>query len=299
MRYSDINREIVSRKETLDDFAQGVKRFIIGLSKKVIISNSVAIIADRAFNCDYSSALSVALAWFGAIAYTLQIYYDFSGYSDMAIGLGLMFGFHFNENFNYPYISKSISEFWRRWHISLGSWFRDYVYIPLGGSRVKNRGRHIFNLFVVWFLTGLWHGAVWHYVMWGMFYFLLLVIEKIFDIPKRFNQKQARIYQIFTLLVVIIGWVLFRANGLKAALVYIACMFGLTGNSLIDVETVFLIKQSVVLICIAVCFSTPVLPKMDNCMKNIFSNIRKIICPSMNDSRPFVGVFNIIGNTFF
>lgn len=263
VRYEMVANEINTRQETLSDFAEGIRRFILGLAKKVILSNSVAIIADQAFGITDFSELSVAFAWLGAVSYTLQIYFDFSGYSDMAIGLGLMFGFHFNENFNYPYLSKSVSEFWRRWHISLGSWFRDYVYIPLGGSRVKSRARHIINLFVVWLLTGLWHGAAWHYVAWGLFYFGLLVAEKRWDIPNRFQGKAARYgYQAFTLLAVVIGWVLFRADGLRAALKYIGCMFGLAGNPFSDPAASFLLRQSAVLFALAILFCTPVVPRL-------------------------------------
>ena len=263
VRYETVAKEIRFRKENLPDFSAGVKRFVIGLAKKVIISNSVAIIADRAFGYTDFSELSVAFAWLGSISYTLQIYYDFSGYSDMAIGLGLMFGFHFDENFNYPYVSKSVSEFWRRWHISLGSWFRDYVYIPLGGSRVGSKRRHIFNLLVVWLLTGLWHGAAWHFVAWGLFYFALLVMEKLCNIPGRFKSGVGqRLYQVFTLLMVNFGWVLFRANGLKAAAGYLGCMFGLMGNQVGDAAATFLAGQGLILFVIAVLFSTPVALKL-------------------------------------
>ncbi|MCI8527157.1 MAG: MBOAT family protein [Oscillospiraceae bacterium] len=271
VRYEMVANEINTRQETLSDFAEGIRRFILGLAKKVILSNSVAIIADQAFGITDFSELSVAFAWLGAVSYTLQIYFDFSGYSDMAIGLGLMFGFHFNENFDYPYCSKSISEFWRRWHISLGSWFRDYVYIPLGGSRVESKSRHIFNLFVVWLLTGLWHGAAWHYVAWGLFYFVLLVIEKVCHLPERFNGKVALYsYQAFTLLAVVIGWVLFRANGLKAAFGYLCSMLGLAGNTFSDAAAVFLIKQSAVLFGIAILFCTPVVPKFRKAATGVF-----------------------------
>ena len=166
VRYSDIFEDILYRKETLSDFNTGCRRFIVGLAKKVLIANNVAVIADMVFD-NYAAGVEVAFctAWIGLLCYTLQIYFDFSGYSDMAIGLGLMFGFHFRENFDYPYISKSITEFWRRWHISLGSWFRDYIYIPLGGNRVSRR-RHIFNMFVVWSFTGIWHGANWTFLIW-------------------------------------------------------------------------------------------------------------------------------------
>jgi len=260
VRYETVANEICNRKETPSDFAKGVKRFIIGLSKKAILANSIAIIADQAFGYTDFSQLSVLMAWLGAVAYTLQIFFDFSGYSDMAIGLGLMFGFHFSENFNYPYISKSVSEFWRRWHISLSTWFRDYVYIPLGGSRVNSKSRHIWNLFVVWLLTGLWHGAAWNFVAWGMLYFAVLVFEKMTKIPQRLQAAVARyIYRAITIFIVVIGWVIFRANGLKNALRYIGCMFGLMGNSGADALSLFLLNDSLITFLIAGVASTPAL----------------------------------------
>ena len=219
VRYETIASEIEKRDENYDDFAEGTVRFIQGLAKKVIIANQVALVADAAFDTPINE-LSTAFAWLGAIAYTLQIYFDFSGYSDMAIGLGRMFGFHFLENFNYPYMASSITDFWRRWHISLSSWFRDYVYFPLGGSRVDSKVRHIFNLFVVWLLTGIWHGANWTFIAWGMFYFVLLVIEKQTGLDK----KKAWWGHIYTMFFVIIAWVLFRATNITSAYEYLKIM---------------------------------------------------------------------------
>ena len=268
VRYETVAEEIKSRKETLDDFVKGIKRFIVGLSKKAILANSVAIIADKAFSYTNFLELSALMAWLGAAAYTLQIFFDFSGYSDMAIGLGLMFGFHFDENFNYPYIAKSVSEFWRRWHISLSTWFRDYVYIPLGGSRVGSESRHIFNLFVVWMLTGLWHGAAWNFVAWGLLYFAVLVFEKKTKIPQRLRAAAARYaYRAVTIFIVVIGWVLFRANGLKNALRYLGCMFGLMGNQPVDATAAFLLRQSSFLLAIAVLFCTPIVPKLNGVLE--------------------------------
>lgn len=182
VRYETVANEIENRKENLNDFAVGVNRFIIGLGKKVLLANQFAVVSDTVFGNVTSTGTtnSFLLLWMGAIAYTLQIFFDFAGYSDMAIGLGRMFGFHFLENFKYPYISKSISEFWRRWHISLQTWFKDYIYIPLGGSRVNSKTRLVFNIFVVWFLTGVWHGANWTFIVWGLMYFVLLILEKFF-----------------------------------------------------------------------------------------------------------------------
>jgi Predicted membrane protein involved in D-alanine export len=259
VRYETVAREINYRQETIQDFSAGVCRFIIGLAKKVVISNSVAVIADYAFSYTDFSTLSVSMAWLGIICYTLQIYFDFSGYSDMAIGLGQMFGFHFLENFNHPYISRSITEFWRRWHISLGTWFRDYVYFPMGGSRVESKRRLVFNLFVVWVLTGIWHGASWNFLVWGLFYFVLLVIEKLTGFPEKSTKKWARnLYWIPTMLFVIFGWVLFRSPTLSYSLKYIGSMFGLMGNTWGSGSAAFLWRNTANILLFAIVAATPV-----------------------------------------
>ncbi|MDR1600367.1 MAG: MBOAT family protein [Oscillospiraceae bacterium] len=243
VRYTTIEDQINNRKETFTDFSEGVKRFIIGFAKKIILANNMALIAEKAFAMA-DPQRSVAYAWIGAIAYSFQILFDFSGYSDMAIGLGRMFGFHFLENFNYPYISKSISEFWRRWHMSLGEWFRDYLYFPLGGSRVETKLLLARNLFVVWALTGVWHGASWNFLVWGLMYFGLIVGEKLLNIPKRFKKKyQSALYQAFTLLAVVFGWVLFRAADLPKAVGYMGSMLGLSGNALTDANVVYALRE--------------------------------------------------------
>ena len=187
VRYETIEQQIEHRVENIADFSSGMMCFIYGLGKKVVIANYMGVVADNIF--DGGGSLSLATAWYGAFAYTLQIYFDFSGYSDMAIGFGRMFGFHFMENFNYPYISRSATEFWRRWHISLGTWFRDYVYIPLGGNRVTRR-RWGYNLFVVWALTGIWHGANWTFLCWGLWYFVLLLVEKLTGFPEKLGRSR-------------------------------------------------------------------------------------------------------------
>ena len=210
VKYETVADQIDHRKETWDDFAAGCARFIVGLGKKVLLANQLALVADRAFLLEGADRLTTAFAWLGSLCYTLQIYYDFSGYSDMAIGLGKMFGFHFLENFNYPYISRSVTEFWRRWHISLSTWFRDYVYFPLGGSRVSSKAKHIRNLFVVWLLTGIWHGANWTFIAWGLFYFVLLVLEKYGHLGRGWP---AVCRWLFTFLMVNFAWVIFRADG--------------------------------------------------------------------------------------
>lgn len=261
VRYSTVAEQIENRTVTFGGFSHGVKRFVQGLSKKIILSNCFAVIADQAFAMTGTTSLSVTFAWLGAISYTLQIFFDFSGYSDMAIGLGKMFGFQFLENFNYPYISKSVSEFWRRWHISLGSWFRDYVYFPLGGSRVK-RGRLILNLFIVWFLTGLWHGASWHFIAWGLMYFALIAFEKLTGMPGRLLANDRRfaaiLYRFFTLLAIIIGWVLFRANGLINAFKYLSAMFGFSGNVWTDAYLFRFSSENAVLLVIGLLCCTPI-----------------------------------------
>jgi len=243
VRYKDIEAQLVTRTITFDQFSEGIKRFLVGFIKKVLLANNLALIADAAFSLP-AGERSVVYAWLGAIAYSLQILFDFAGYSDMAIGLGKMFGFTFLENFNYPYISKSISEFWRRWHISLGQWFRDYVYFPLGGSRVKAKARLVFNLLVVWLMTGIWHGASWNFVAWGLLYFVLIALEKVTGYPDKFKSAAAKAaYRVFTLLCVLLGWVLFRAEGGNAALQYGLSMLGLAGNSLTCDSTILTLRE--------------------------------------------------------
>ena len=244
VRYNQIENEITERHENFDDFSEGVRRFIYGLGKKILLANFLAVIADNIFG--YIVNPSVMMSWLGAIAYTLQIYFDFSGYSDMAIGLGLMFGFHFSENFNYPYISSSVTEFWHRWHISLSTWFRDYVYIPLGGSRV-NKSRHMFNIFAVWLLTGIWHGANWTFILWGLIYFAVLIFEK----ETRIIQRLKIFSHIYTLFIVILAWVIFRSESISSGLNYIASMFGLNGNNFCDSGFIVYIKGSWVVLLAA------------------------------------------------
>ena len=207
VKYETVAQQIDCRKESWADISSGCVRFLTGLGKKVLIANQMAVVADRAFGMEAGS-LSASFAWLGSLCYTMQIYYDFSGYSDMAIGLGRMFGFHFLENFRYPYRSRSITEFWRRWHISLSTWFRDYVYFPLGGSRVDAPWKHLRNLFAVWLLTGIWHGANWTFIAWGLLYFLLLVLEKYAHVGRGWP---AALQWLYTFSMVNFAWVLFRA----------------------------------------------------------------------------------------
>lgn len=295
VRYQTIAEQINHRTETFDDFSEGVNRFISGLAKKVLIANNMAIIADRAFNMQ-AGELSVVFAWLGALAYTFQIFFDFSGYSDMGIGLGKMFGFHFLENFNYPYISKSISEFWRRWHISLSTWFRDYVYFPMGGSRVNTQTRLVFNLFVVWTLTGLWHGANWTFIIWGIFYFVLITIEKLSGFEKRFLRLDL-VKRVYVLNAVIIGWILFRSANLSQAVDYLKVMYGLSGNLMFDSNAMQYFSEYIYFYLFAVLFSMPIsswlpLKLKTNRMANILYPIASMLLLLVSISYIAKGSYN-------
>ena len=268
VRYETIADQIKNRKETLNDFFDGFARFVVGLSKKVLLANSFAILADQSFEAvKNGDSISVMFGWLGAIAYTMQIFFDFSGYSDMAIGLGRMFGFHFLENFDYPYISTSITEFWRRWHMSLGTWFRDYLYFPLGGSRCS-KGRNILNLFVVWFLTGLWHGANFTFIIWGLMYFVLLVVEKLTGLHKKTGKILIVFKWLYTILFVVLGWVIFRADSIGDAMNYLGSMFGLTGNVFSDGMFTGWFTQNIILLAIGVVLCTPIFRVISQKTKN-------------------------------
>ena len=252
VKYKDIEKEINDRKVDIDLFSYGIKRFVYGLGKKVIIANYLAYVVDKIYGLSINN-LNTPLVWLAAILYTLQIYYDFSGYSDMAIGLGRMFGFHFKENFNYPYIASSITDFWRRWHISLSTWFKEYVYIPLGGNR-KGKERTYINLIIVFFLTGLWHGANYNFIIWGLFHGLFILIERVFLKKYLDNNKFKVINYIYTLLIVIIGWVFFRIEDLNMALDIIKLMFSFNFNTvyiilpqIINIKTLIIIMLSILL----------------------------------------------------
>ncbi|MGN0298857.1 MAG: MBOAT family O-acyltransferase [Lachnospiraceae bacterium] len=279
VRYSDIAQQLNERTHKMSDAALGTRRFIVGLSKKMLIAN---VLGELVSLFKASDEKSVLFFWLYAIAYTLHIYFDFSGYSDMAIGLGKIFGFHFPENFNYPYISKSITEFWRRWHISLGSWFRDYVYIPMGGNRVS-KYRHLFNILVVWMLTGLWHGAAWNFVAWGLLYAILLMGEKLCHYPKsktRNNEKNdgakynlekdngvkgdkirhnmiSIVQHSYVMLFVILGFVLFDAASMKDAISYMKSMFGLSGYPLYNTVTGYYFRSYFIVFVIGIVGATP------------------------------------------
>ena len=253
VRYSDIAAQLHSRAHTLSGAAYGVRRFVLGLSKKILIANLLGTLASA-----YQSTQdgSVLFSWLYAAAFTLQIYYDFSGYSDMAIGLGSILGFRFAENFNYPYIASSITEFWRRWHISLGSWFRDYLYIPLGGNR-KGKARQLLNILLVWLATGLWHGAAWNFVLWGLLFALLLTAEKLWLLP--LLKKHRWLGHLYVLLFVTLGFVLFDASGVRDALSTIGAMFG-AGQPLVSREALYLLRSNALLLILAAVGATP-LPK--------------------------------------
>lgn len=263
VRYRTVAEQIDDRKETFEDFSQGVMRFLAGFTKKVILANNLATVADKAF-AFHGEGISVAFAWMGAVAYTLQIYYDFSGYSDMAIGLGKMFGFHFLENFNYPYVARSVTEFWRRWHMSLQTWFRDYVYIPMGGSRVESNIRRIFNLLAVWFLTGLWHGANWTFIFWGLMYFLILVFEKQVQLDQRPVRHLATgiLRQGYTLILVMLGWVFFRSESLGGALRYLKTLFALDGSPWLDQYAQGFWPEYWIFFVFGMIFSAPIVPRI-------------------------------------
>jgi len=252
VRYHDIAEEIKERTTGVPLFTEGIIRFLRGLAKKVIIANSAALIADQVFSLP-GAEVSVISAWLGIICYTIQIYFDFSGYSDMAIGLGKMLGFNFKENFNYPYISKSIQEFWRRWHISLSTWFRDYLYIPLGGNR-KGLSRTYVNLIIVFFITGLWHGASWNFIFWGLFHGLFLILERS-KVLNTVNWPKF-LQHLYVLVVVIIGWVFFRAETMTEAFAYLGSMFGLTNGDNVT-ALIYVSPYSITIIVLAMIFSMP------------------------------------------
>ena len=257
VRYTDFHEQIRGRTERLEGLATGAQRFTVGLAKKVIVAGALGTLATSAFALP-DARLSVAGAWLGALAFTGQIYFDFSGYSDMAIGLGHMFGFRLPENFNYPYISQSVTEFWRRWHMSLGTWFREYVYIPLGGNRVS-RLVNLRNILIVWTLTGLWHGATWSFVVWGAYYGVLMAIEK-FVLGDRLERVWRPLRHALTMLAVVVGWVFFKAATLGGAVQYLQAMIGLGGRALVDSQALFYLSQYRFELIVAVVASLPIVP---------------------------------------
>ena len=256
VRYSDVAAQLESREHTFAKTASGIKRFIVGLSKKILIANALGELCDTFRSSGDKSTL---FFWVYAIAFTLHIYFDFSGYSDMAIGLGRIMGFDFMENFNYPYISKSVTEFWRRWHMSLGSWFRDYVYIPLGGNRVS-KGRQFLNILAVWLLTGFWHGAEWNFPVWGLYFAILLLIEKTFLLEKL--KKSRVISHIYVMFLVVISFVIFNADGMGGALGDLSAMFGISVLPFSSEETLYYLTSYLPVIIMAIIGATPAPKKL-------------------------------------
>ena len=254
VRYADVEGQLVERKVTLTKFGEGTAWFLRGLAKKVLLANNIGMLFD-AVQAMGAGNISMLTAWLGCAAYTFQIYFDFSGYSDMAIGLGKMFGFTFMKNFDYPYTSSSITEFWRRWHISLGTWFREYVYIPLGGNRVSIK-RNILNICIVWMLTGLWHGAAWNFIFWGAYYGVLLLLEK-FVLKDVLAKTPGTVKHIYTMILVMIGWVFFFSPTLGSAFQYVGAMFGIGATGIIDRTAVYYLSNYFILFLLMILCSVP------------------------------------------
>ena len=253
VRYADIAKQLKDRTHSFEKVATGIRRFVLGLAKKILIANTLGELCDIFRE---SEEKAVLYYWLYAVAFSLHIYFDFSGYSDMAIGLGKIFGFDFLENFNYPFVSSTVTEFWRRWHMSLGSWFRDYVYIPLGGNRVS-KGKWFFNIFVVWLLTGFWHGAAWNFIVWGLFFAVLLVLEKLF--LKDFLEKTKVIKRVYIALAVLVSFVIFNATDMKEAFEYIGGMFGAGDIPLVSTEMLYYLKSYALVLVLAAVGSTPLI----------------------------------------
>ncbi|MBQ9850678.1 MAG: MBOAT family protein [Clostridia bacterium] len=273
VRYSDIEKQLVSRTHSFEGAAQGIRRFVLGLGKKILIANALGELCD-VFRA--SDDKSVMFYWLYAVAFTLHIYFDFSGYSDMAIGMGKVFGFDFLENFDYPYISGSVTEFWRRWHMSLGSWFRDYVYIPLGGNRVS-KIKWFRNIFVVWLLTGFWHGAAWNFIVWGLYFAVLLVLEKLW--LKKYLDRSKVLRHIYVMFLVIISFVIFNAADMGEAMRYIAAMFGAGDVPAVSAELFYYLRSYAVVIAIAVIGSTPFPKKLVSKISEKHEKLFNIIEP--------------------
>lgn len=296
VRYETIEHELENRKENISDFSSGTRRFIIGLGKKVIIANNVAVICDSIIvqSPEYYGMLG---AWVAIIAYTLQIYFDFSGYSDMAIGMGRMIGFHFLENFNYPYIAKSVTDFWRRWHMSLSTFFRDYVYIPLGGNRVS-KGKWIRNIIIVWLLTGLWHGASWNYILWGLFYGIMLLLER--TLLTNFLERIPTFLQhLYTLIVVILGWVIFRFEDISLIPGFLASLLGRNGPGTLNIliYTQVLQFKYILAFALGIVFSTPIFKNIyrkynENAVVSVLSDLGLLIVLLLSINLLVIGTYN-------
>jgi len=280
VRYHDISEQLLNRRMNLNDFAYGVQRFFFGLSKKVLLANPLGAIADQIFSLA-AADLTSPVAWLGAVCYTLQIYFDFSGYSDMAIGLGRVFGFHFLENFNYPYISRSIQEFWRRWHISLSNWLRDYLYIPLGGNR-KGEIRTYVNLYIVFVLCGLWHGASWTFVLWGLYHGFFLALERT-RAGLWLNRAWQPLRYALTMILIILGWVLFRSDTIGDAWTYLGAMFGFAqGSGMKNPLAMYLDNKAMVEVGAAIILSMPVYPFLSRLKDSILTKTPHLLGSSLN-----------------
>ena len=265
VRYRDVNEDILHRRVKRTELSRGITRFTVGLAEKAVLANGCAVVADSLLAAEGLANVSVLGTWLGMLAYTLQIYLDFSAYSDMAIGMGLMCGFHYKENFNYPYVADSVTDFWRRWHISLSTFFRDYVYIPLGGNRCS-KGRHIFNMFVVWALTGMWHGASWNYILWGLYFFVFLVVEKYLLDTQRIPKA---LRHVLTLLVVVFGWVLFKFEDMGQLWTVLKGMFGLNGNAFSALSSRLVFRNNVFFLLFACAAVTPLGKTLGNMLKSL------------------------------
>ncbi|MEG1828439.1 MAG: MBOAT family O-acyltransferase [Cellulosilyticaceae bacterium] len=259
VKYATVEHELNHRVESIDGFGEGGIRFIEGLGKKVLIANNIGLLWENIKVMPLIELTTIG-AWMGIMAFAFQIYFDFSGYSDMAIGLGKMLGFNFGENFNYPYISKSVTEFWRRWHMSLGSWFREYLYIPLGGNRVK-KSRFYINLLIVWFLTGFWHGAGWNFILWGLFFGMIMIVERMI-LLKYLEKSPAYIARIYLIVVVLISWVFFSLETLPQIVGYLKTMFGLGEGVWIDKQTLYYMTNYLMIFIVAILFATPIMKRL-------------------------------------
>lgn len=287
VRYETVDEELEVKNISLDNFSNGMKRFILGLGKKVLIANNVGVLWNIIETSSYIE-MSTMFAWIGILAFALQIYFDFSGYSDMAIGLAEIFGMEFDENFNYPYISKSITEFWRRWHITLGSWFRDYIYIPLGGNR-KGFIKQIRNILIVWFLTGAWHGASWNFILWGVYFGVILIIEKLF-LLKVLEKLGKIIPHIYSIILVLISWVIFAFEDLGKVVNYLKTMFNIGQVPLFNKEALYYGSSYIVILIIGIILSTPILTK-------VLNKLEKSKAKSINILTSMIYIFILVLST--
>jgi len=292
VRYQDIAHDIEHRQLSVRRFSEGISRFVVGLSKKVLLANTAGEISEMFLKANIDE-LPVLGAWFGISLFALQIYFDFSGYSDMAIGLGRMFGFNYKENFNYPYVARSVSDFWRRWHISLGSFFRDYVYIPLGGNR-----RHLLrNLFVVWFLTGLWHGASWNFVLWGLYFGVLIAIERMW-LLRRLEKWPRFISHVYLLLAVLMGWVLFYYPSLTDVWLFLQAMFAWGSRPWIDAQLAIQFSNNIFFFLVAIVCATPIAKLLQQITQPTLARAQGWACPALTFTLLLLSTITLLGQTY-